>query len=91
MFKKRGKMGQPVKNGTRYKKCTLVVLGICVWKTVNYFSAAGTYLKILRTKKFCLKLGGDNIQKWDILKAFFQNMVGTCPHVPICSGAPAWQ
>ena len=23
MFKKRGKMGQPVKNGTRYKKCTL--------------------------------------------------------------------
>ena len=24
MFKKRGKMGQPVKNGTRYKKCTLV-------------------------------------------------------------------
>ena len=51
MFKKRGKMGQPVKNGTRYKKCTLVVLGICVWKTVNYSSAAGTYLKILRTQK----------------------------------------
>ena len=23
MIKKRGKMGQPVKNGTRYKKCTL--------------------------------------------------------------------
>ena len=23
MFKKRGKMGQPVKNGTWYKKCTL--------------------------------------------------------------------
>ena len=23
MFKKRGKVGQPVKNGTRYKKCTL--------------------------------------------------------------------
>ena len=26
MFKKRGKMGQPVKNGTWYKKCTLVEL-----------------------------------------------------------------
>ena len=26
MFKKRGKMGQPVKNGTRYKKCTLAPL-----------------------------------------------------------------
>ena len=25
MFKKRGKMGQPVKNGTLYKKCTLEV------------------------------------------------------------------
>ena len=23
MNRKRGKMGQPVKNGTRYKKCTL--------------------------------------------------------------------
>ena len=27
MFKKRGKMGQPVKNGTRYKKCTLEAVG----------------------------------------------------------------
>ena len=25
MFKKRGKMGQPVKNGTWYKRCTLTI------------------------------------------------------------------
>ena len=25
MIRKRGKMGQPVKNGTRYEKCTLAI------------------------------------------------------------------
>ena len=38
-----------------------------------------------KSLKFCLRLGGDNIQKKDILKALFQNMVGICPHVPIRS------
>ena len=45
--------------------------------------------RYLGQKKFCHKLGWDSIQKQNILKALFQNMVGTCPLVPICSGAPA--
>ena len=36
-----------------------------------------------------LKLMGSTFKKWYIFKSFSQNMVGTYPYVPICSGAPA--
>ena len=67
-------------------------------------SGAGTYLKVLRTKVYyrctlislaedktssVFKVYGDISQKWYILKTLSQNMVGTYPYVPICSGAPA--
>ena len=45
--------------------------------------------RYLGQKQSCLKLGCDNIQKWNILKGLFQNMLGTCPLVPIRSGTPA--
>ena len=36
MIRKRGKMGQPVKNGTRYKKCTLVICIVDILVKVKY-------------------------------------------------------
>ena len=39
MIRKRGKMGQPVKNGTRYKKCTLVICIVGILVKVKYSKA----------------------------------------------------